>query len=283
MTLKNSTQDHLFLRPNNLNFFIVLHPTKSLNDQMARPSLHVHLLPRRGLRLRRQTNHVVQGVLTGEGSDLGFRGVSSLLWRGAHTSGGRDIRAGAVGEFGQGNQGDLGVSLTYWRICTIVLVAIFPWKSRGSLSPFYQHHRLLSIHTSTIRVNVIIVGGVGDHGLLYSRNTDKMFIFNIHIYLTNNFKDNYISFYSQIDCSASSSVLDLSPDYRKSAGLRYPVNVGRNVARQSANTHFVFPSDVELYPTPGINEFFSAPFLRSSFSSHNISSLRLWHNQERKN
>ena len=82
-----------------------------------------------------------------------------------------------------------------------------------------------------------------------------MFIFNIYIYLTNNFKDNYISFYSQIDCSASSSVLDLSPDYRKSAGLRYPVNVGRNVARQSANTHFVFPSDVELYPTPGKRVF----------------------------
>ena len=96
---------------------------------------------------------------------------------------------------------------------------------------------------------------VGDYGLLYSRNTDKMFIFNIYIYLTNNFKDNYISFYSQIDCSASSSVLDLRPEYRKSAGLRYPVNVGRNVARQSANTHFVFPSDVELYPTPGKRVF----------------------------
>ena len=33
--------------------------------------------------------------------------------------------------------------------------------------------------------------------------------------------------------------------------LTYPVNVARNVAREAANTHFIFPSDVELYPSPG--------------------------------
>lgn len=34
--------------------------------------------------------------------------------------------------------------------------------------------------------------------------------------------------------------------------LFYPVNVGRNVARNAAATYFVFPSDIELYPSPNI-------------------------------
>ena len=36
--------------------------------------------------------------------------------------------------------------------------------------------------------------------------------------------------------------------YRHRLGLDYPVNVARNVARLTAGTHFVFPSDIELYP-----------------------------------
>ena len=39
--------------------------------------------------------------------------------------------------------------------------------------------------------------------------------------------------------------------YRSINNLTYPVNVGRNIARQSATSHFVFPSDIELYPSPG--------------------------------
>lgn len=31
--------------------------------------------------------------------------------------------------------------------------------------------------------------------------------------------------------------------------LLYPINVGRNVARRSAETYFVFPCDIELYPS----------------------------------
>ena len=52
-------------------------------------------------------------------------------------------------------------------------------------------------------------------------------------------------------------------NYKKQNGLDYPVNVARwnivgktsknvpfvrNIARQTVSTHFVFPSDVELYP-----------------------------------
>ena len=40
--------------------------------------------------------------------------------------------------------------------------------------------------------------------------------------------------------------------YRSLNNLTYPVNVGRNIARQSATSHFVFASDIELYPNSGI-------------------------------
>uniref|UniRef100_A0A182VUQ8 N-acetyllactosaminide beta-1,3-N-acetylglucosaminyltransferase n=1 Tax=Anopheles minimus TaxID=112268 RepID=A0A182VUQ8_9DIPT len=40
------------------------------------------------------------------------------------------------------------------------------------------------------------------------------------------------------------------PTFRASNNLTYPVNVGRNVARSSAVTHFVLASDIELYPNP---------------------------------
>jgi hypothetical protein len=41
------------------------------------------------------------------------------------------------------------------------------------------------------------------------------------------------------------------PTYKSTHKLLYPVNVGRNVAREEARTHFVLASDVELYPNPG--------------------------------
>ncbi|KAK7072344.1 hypothetical protein SK128_025860 [Halocaridina rubra] len=45
--------------------------------------------------------------------------------------------------------------------------------------------------------------------------------------------------------------------YRQQKKLLYPVNVARNTARLAAQTYFVFPSDVELYPSVNfIPEFF---------------------------
>ncbi|XP_045110967.1 uncharacterized protein LOC123504487 isoform X2 [Portunus trituberculatus] len=45
--------------------------------------------------------------------------------------------------------------------------------------------------------------------------------------------------------------------YRQQKKLLYPVNVARNTARQAVQTYFVFPSDVELYPSINfIPEFF---------------------------
>ncbi|KAF5278900.1 hypothetical protein FQA39_LY18326 [Lamprigera yunnana] len=44
--------------------------------------------------------------------------------------------------------------------------------------------------------------------------------------------------------------------YVKENNLTYPINMGRNVARSMSQTHFVFTSDIELYPNPNvISEF----------------------------
>ncbi|XP_054270285.1 beta-1,4-glucuronyltransferase 1-like isoform X1 [Macrosteles quadrilineatus] len=40
--------------------------------------------------------------------------------------------------------------------------------------------------------------------------------------------------------------------YKAQKKLLYPVNVGRNIARESAVTHYILPSDIELYPSPGV-------------------------------
>ncbi|KAL1451197.1 hypothetical protein WDU94_003481 [Cyamophila willieti] len=40
--------------------------------------------------------------------------------------------------------------------------------------------------------------------------------------------------------------------YKSQKKLLYPVNVGRNIARQTAATHYILASDIELYPSPGV-------------------------------
>lgn len=45
--------------------------------------------------------------------------------------------------------------------------------------------------------------------------------------------------------------------FKATNNLTYPVNVGRNLARTAALTHFVLASDIELYPNPGlVDDFF---------------------------
>ncbi|XP_020292698.1 beta-1,4-glucuronyltransferase 1 isoform X2 [Pseudomyrmex gracilis] len=46
--------------------------------------------------------------------------------------------------------------------------------------------------------------------------------------------------------------VSLSKMYKNEKKLLYPVNVGRNIARESALTFYVFPSDIELYPSPNL-------------------------------
>jgi len=56
--------------------------------------------------------------------------------------------------------------------------------------------------------------------------------------------------------------------YKSKHKLTYPINVGRNVAREAAATHFVFASDIELYPSPGLIPTF-LDMVRSSDNGHN--------------
>uniref|UniRef100_A0A1I8MGF0 Glycosyl transferase n=1 Tax=Musca domestica TaxID=7370 RepID=A0A1I8MGF0_MUSDO len=44
--------------------------------------------------------------------------------------------------------------------------------------------------------------------------------------------------------------------YKTKKNLTYPINVGRNIARKAANTHFIFACDIELYPSRGLIEQF---------------------------
>lgn len=44
--------------------------------------------------------------------------------------------------------------------------------------------------------------------------------------------------------------------FRMQRKLLYPVNVARNVARSSAQTHYVLPSDIELYPSTNLIPWF---------------------------
>ena len=53
------------------------------------------------------------------------------------------------------------------------------------------------------------------------------------------------------DCSRGGYSYEMS--YKESKAILYPVNVARNIARESSATHFVFPSDIELYPSPGMD------------------------------
>ncbi|XP_017763130.1 PREDICTED: beta-1,4-glucuronyltransferase 1 isoform X2 [Eufriesea mexicana] len=44
----------------------------------------------------------------------------------------------------------------------------------------------------------------------------------------------------------------LSKMYKNEKKLLYPVNIGRNIARESAPTFYIFASDIELYPNPNL-------------------------------
>lgn len=58
------------------------------------------------------------------------------------------------------------------------------------------------------------------------------------------------------NCKAPPPWTNATAAYKSQKKLLYPVNVGRNVARESATTHYVLPSDIELYPSPGVIDGF---------------------------
>ncbi|XP_022821529.1 beta-1,4-glucuronyltransferase 1-like [Spodoptera litura] len=53
------------------------------------------------------------------------------------------------------------------------------------------------------------------------------------------------------DCALPAPyAVNSSSTYKEKMNLLYPVNVGRNIARAAALTHFLLPLDIELYPSP---------------------------------
>ncbi|EDW03084.1 beta-1,4-glucuronyltransferase 1 [Drosophila grimshawi] len=56
------------------------------------------------------------------------------------------------------------------------------------------------------------------------------------------------------NCSLPAPYFNISSGhlYKAQKKLLYPVNVGRNIARDAALTHFILASDIELYPNPGL-------------------------------
>jgi len=44
--------------------------------------------------------------------------------------------------------------------------------------------------------------------------------------------------------------------YRTENGLDYPINLGRIIARETATTHFIFASDIDLYPSSNLIPMF---------------------------
>lgn len=62
---------------------------------------------------------------------------------------------------------------------------------------------------------------------------------------------------SNHDCKMTPSFkLNNTESYKTEHKLNYPVNVGRNVARDAALTHFILASDIELYPSSDLVEKF---------------------------
>lgn len=59
--------------------------------------------------------------------------------------------------------------------------------------------------------------------------------------------------------------LNKSATYKNENNLTFPINVLRNIARRAALTHFVFTSDIELYPSVGLVNAFFDLIMRNSF------------------
>lgn len=77
---------------------------------------------------------------------------------------------------------------------------------------------------------------------------------------------------TQVDCDKLANDYrhntDLKMTWRVANKLPYPINVGRNIARQASTTWFVLPSDVELYPSLSL-----APQFISFISGYNTKAV----------
>lgn len=82
--------------------------------------------------------------------------------------------------------------------------------------------------------------------------TFHIFFSNKHI--PDKIPDPEVVFSQPYNCSLEPpyKTFNLSNTYTKHKNLLYPVNMARNIARETAMTHFVLASDIELYPSPNL-------------------------------
>lgn len=58
--------------------------------------------------------------------------------------------------------------------------------------------------------------------------------------------------------------------YRSQKKLNFPINVGRNIARDAATTHFILAADIELYPSADLVQDFLRMITRNRTSSSSL-------------
>ncbi|EDV57896.1 beta-1,4-glucuronyltransferase 1 [Drosophila erecta] len=101
---------------------------------------------------------------------------------------------------------------------------------------------------------------------------------SFHVYFPNRHMPDYVPYDEaevlrcpQICTLVSPPYAGIPPaaSYKSRANLTYPINVGRNIARQAANTHFIFACDIELYPSVG----FVDQFLDMVARNHSVLAL----------
>lgn len=64
--------------------------------------------------------------------------------------------------------------------------------------------------------------------------------------------------------------------YKGKHKLPYPINVARNIAREAALTHYVFVSDIELYPSPDVPMKFLKMIARNDNNNFKRSNPRIY-------
>ncbi|KAI9578977.1 hypothetical protein GQX74_005860 [Glossina fuscipes] len=95
-------------------------------------------------------------------------------------------------------------------------------------------------------------------GCLPESNLVRMFV-TFHIFFSTKHipktvPKHYAVLKTGYNCSLPAPYVNVSLGhlYKTQKKLLYPVNVGRNIARDAATTHFILASDIELYPSPGL-------------------------------
>lgn len=91
-----------------------------------------------------------------------------------------------------------------------------------------------------------------------------------HIYFSSKHIPKNVPKYEKVleppfNCSLPAPYFNVSSTqlYKTQKKLLYPVNVGRNIARDAAMTHFILASDIELYPNPGLVHKFLEMIVRN--------------------